>query len=571
MTPLFRNTAARRSFTLLLSLGLVVSIVNPAAAAPTSSAASAPIPDRGRSVAGAGAKEVAARTIPASSISAVPGTPAAPAAGTFAISTTTSEAPDRVTTDASKAGVSATVDGGWQPLGKSGISVAAAVPGNGKGVASRDKAISSATASILSSKEKKAFGLTGLVLRLKRTDGIATRSPLAVQIPDSLLAGMYGADFASRMRWVQVTPPVSTSKSKRATTTAVATASDVTAKATVLSPQIGSMTTLLTAAGAPVSSTGTGSFAATSLAPSTLWQVSAQTGDFSWSYPMRTPPSAAGPSPDLALNYDSQSVDGETGSTNNQPSAIGEGWTRSGGGYIERSYVSCASDDGASGPVATSGDLCWKTDNATISFGGHSGTLVRDSSTGVWKLQSDDGSRIEHLADSAAGCAANGTYDTDCWRVTTTDGTQYYFGLNQLPGWATGKPTTNSTWTVPVYGNDPGEPCHAATFAASSCVQAWRWNLDYVVDTHGNAESLYYLAESNKYAANGGTTASYIRGGQLDHIDYGFTDGHAYASNAASDKVIFAYAADGRCSDVSLANCTGEPIGSADTAPAHPA
>jgi RHS repeat-associated protein len=477
----------------------------------------------------------------------------------------------QVATGASKVGVAATVDGKWQQLGSSGISVASALTGNAKGTSSHTKRIGSATATILSVKEKKAYGLSGLVLRLKRTDGTTARAPLAVQIPDNLLAGMYGADFASRMHWVQVTPPASTSKSHKATTMAVATAPDATAKATVLSPQIGSMTTLLTAAGTPVSSSGTGSFAATSLTPSTLWQVSAQTGDFSWSYPMRTPPAAAGPAPDLALNYDSQSVDGETGSTNNQPSAIGEGWSQSGGGYIERNYVSCASDDGASGPVTTSGDLCWKTDNATISFGGHSGMLVRDSSTGVWKLQSDDGSRIQHLVGSAAGCAANGTYDNDCWRVTTTDGTQYYFGLNQLPGWATGNPTTNSTWTVPVYGNDTGEPCHAATFAASSCVQAWRWNLDYVVDIHSNAEALYYSAETNKYAANGGASVSYIRGGQLDHVDYGFRDGHAYASNAASDKVAFAYAADGRCSDASLTNCTAEPIGSAATAPAQPA
>ncbi|HEX9537618.1 MAG TPA: hypothetical protein VGA04_05515 [Streptosporangiaceae bacterium] len=27
----------------------------------------------------------------------------------------------------------------------------------------------------------------------------------------------------------------------------------------------------------------------------------------------------------------------------------------------------------------------------------------------------------------------------------------------------------------------------AATFAASSCLQGWRWNLDNVVDLHGNA------------------------------------------------------------------------------------
>ena len=28
--------------------------------------------------------------------------------------------------------------------------------------------------------------------------------------------------------------------------------------------------------------------------------------------------------------------------------------------------------------------------------------------------------------------------------------------------------------------------CYDATFAAGFCDQAWRWNLDYVVDVHGN-------------------------------------------------------------------------------------
>jgi RHS repeat-associated protein len=264
------------------------------------------------------------------------------------------------------------------------------------------------------------------------------------------------------------------------------------------------------------------------------------------------------------LNYDSQSVDGESASTNNQPSAIGEGWSLSGGGFIERSYVPCSQD---SSPVPSSGDQCWKTDNATISFGGHSGVLVKDTSTGAWKMRTDDGSRVDHLVGTAAGCTANGTYDADCWKVTTTDGTQYWFGLNKLPGWASGNATTNSAWTVPVFGNDAGEPCHAATFAASSCSQGWRWNLDYVVDVHGNAEALYYAAETNSYAVNGTTTTSYVRGGQLDHIDYGFTTGNAYAANAASDKMTFAYAGKGRCTDSTGTNCTTQALNGNATTP----
>jgi hypothetical protein len=433
--------------------------------------------------------------------------------------------------------------------------------------------VTSVDATVLSAAETKKIGARGLVISLARSDQKSERSPIAVRVPTALLDGLYGADYAGRVTWKQVPAPTSNMPLQA---TAIKSAQPVSAtpdqaeKATILTPQISATPMLLMADAAPASATGTGSFAATPLNPSSSWNVSAQTGDFSWAYPLRTPPAPAGPKPGLALNYDSQSVDGETGSTNNQPSVIGEGWSLAGSGYIERTYVSCSQDDGATGAVASSGDLCWKTDNATISLDGHSGQLIKDSATGAWHLQNDDDSRLQHLTGASEGCAANGTYDSDCWRLTTKDGTQYYFGLNQLPGWSAGKATTNSAWTVPVFGNDPGEPCHAATFAASSCLQAWRWNLDYVVDTHHNAEAFYYNAQTNTYSSNGDNPQSYVRGGNLDHIDYGFIDGNAYASNAASDRVVFGYDPYGRCSDASHATCATEPVVGSVSAPATP-
>ena len=65
---------------------------------------------------------------------------------------------------------------------------------------------------------------------------------------------------------------------------------------------------------------------------------------------------------------------------------------------------------------------------------------------------------------------------------------QFWFGRNRLPGWTANAAETMSTWTAPVYGNNPGEPCHASTYANSSCTQAWRWNLDYSVDPYGNID-----------------------------------------------------------------------------------
>ncbi|HEY0260885.1 MAG TPA: hypothetical protein VGC18_13660, partial [Lacisediminihabitans sp.] len=571
MSRHFTIGVSRRVLAVTASIAIVTSGF---LASPAFASAGFPAPHLGTKVPGKSAAPLAAPTHPKSSVSVVPqhtalpsdsSTITIPAGGTQAVPTTSDK----------RGGTAARVTGGWRQLGSTGIEFARAgdllKPTDPKSsLTSSSQAVGSVNASLLSVQEAKADGLKGLVIRVARADGKTTAAPLAIRIPKELLSSVYGGDYASRVRWAQVAAPKkpSTTFMKKASTTPVASVPS--SQGVVLTPQISSNQMLLVPMSAPVSSSGTGSFAATPLKPSSTWDVSAQTGDFSWSYAMRTPPAAAGPTPTLALQYDSQSVDGETASTNNQPSSVGEGWDVSGGGYIERTYVGCSQDNGPGGAITSSGDLCWKTDNATISVAGHSGQLVKDATTGVWKLQSDDGSRIEHLVGTAQGCSAsNGTDDDDCWRMTSVDGTQYYFGLNQLPGWSNGKAVTNSAWTVPVFGNDPGEPCHASAFAASACMQAWRWNLDYVVDPHGNAEALYYNAETNKYARDGGTAVTYTRGGQLNHIDYGLTTSSIYATNAASDRVVFGYDVDGRCSDASQANCTSEPSSGLAAAAAH--
>jgi RHS repeat-associated protein len=576
--PLQRVGAATTRRLVASVLAVALMLLTMTAVAPPGSAAGdgAPVPSNVKPVPGTKAAPLSTRATPKSSTSALSPKVEALKSGSF--KGALPAAAKDTESDIGK------ITGSWTKVGGSSVEIASAEPSSITSLRrSAAPVVSNVSAKVLTSSQAKAYGLKGLVVELARNDGRASNAPLAVRIPNSLVGAHYGADYAARLHWTAVTPAGSPpppnlttpelqgKKLKHAVVTDVPSEQDTASKSTVLVPQISSAKILLTPAGTPTAADGTGNFAATPLATAAFWQVSAQTGDFSWSYDMRTPPPAAGPSPSLALQYDSQSVDGESGSTNNQPSAIGDGWSQAGAGFIERNYVSCARDNGASGPVTTSGDQCWKTDNATISFDGHSGQLVKDSATGQWRLQNDDNSRIEHLVGTSAGCAANGTYDTDCWRVTTTDGTQYYFGLNQLPGWTSGQPTTQSTWTEPVYGNDPGEPCHASSFAASSCTQAWRWNLDYVVDTHGNAEAYYYDAETNSYAQNGGAATAYVRGGQLDHIDYGFSNGNAYATNAASDRATFTYAADGRCSDATLANCTSEPLTSAATSPANPA
>src|SRR5207244_2718307 len=136
----------------------------------------------------------------------------------------------------------------------------------------------------------------------------------------------------------------------------------------------------------------------------------------------------------------SGSVDGRTSNNNNQPSWLGEGfdlWS----GYIERRYKSC-SDDGAPKDEFGNepGDQCWGYDNATMSFNGKGGELI-PAGDGTWRMKDDDGTRIQKLTG-----ADNGDNDGEYWKVTTTDGIQYFFGRDDV---ATGKAATRSTWTVP--------------------------------------------------------------------------------------------------------------------------
>jgi len=252
-----------------------------------------------------------------------------------------------------------------------------------------------------------------------------------------------------------------------------------------------------------------GDHRATPLTPSATWSAGKSTGSFTWSYPLAAPKPPAGPAPELRIGYDSGSVDGRLTSMIDQPSWVGEGFDLP-TSYIERSFASCR-DDGQT----TKYDLCWKNDNVRLVLNGQATELVK-APDGTWRLKNDDGSRVKRLTG-----ASNGAHDGEHWEVVSPDGLRRVFGLEALPEAPAGK-RTSSAWTVPVFGDDTGEPCHAATFAASSCDQAWRWNLDYVVDLHGNASTYWYAKELNNYARNGDPRATrYVRGGYLSRIDYG--------------------------------------------------
>ncbi|MFY1655293.1 RHS repeat domain-containing protein [Solwaraspora sp. WMMB762] len=388
----------------------------------------------------------------------------------------------------------------------------------------------------------------GVVMRLTSADEMADAGRLAVSVDYSGFAAAYGADWALRLRLVELPdcaladrpvdgcvlvplPSRNHAGDQRVTAEVELTSGTESAR----SGSAGTLVALM----ADAASTA-GDYGATQLQPSSTWSAGGGAGNFAWSYPMRVPPSLGGPQPSIALSYSSSNVDGRSEATNNQPSWIGEGFEYA-PGFIERRYRPCREDmsGGANNTVET-GDLCWARDNAVLSLSGSSVELIRDGGSGAWKPKHDDGSRVQRLTNTT-----NADNDNEYWKVTTADGTQYFFGLDRLTGWTSGKPTTQSVWTVPVAGNHSGEPCHGGSFSTSFCDQAWRWNLDYVVDPHGNTMSLWYSPQTNKYGRNltAASTATYTRGGVLQRIDYG-TDNRGgtdtvYTTTAAPAQVVF--------------------------------
>ncbi|MFG2677365.1 RHS repeat-associated core domain-containing protein [Streptomyces sp. NPDC048445] len=286
---------------------------------------------------------------------------------------------------------------------------------------------------------------------------------------------------------------------------------------------------------------GSGDYKATPLAASSIWEAGGSAGTFTWSYPLRTPPAAAGPAPGLSISYDSGAVDGQTANTNNQGTAVGTGFDIT-SSYVERKYGVC-DDDGQ----ADKYDLCWKFDNASLVLNGKASELVKDDTSGKWRLKNDDASTVTHSTGAENDDDGDGDVDGkgEYWTVITGDGTKYVFGLNKLEG-AGSTDRTNSVWTVPVFGDDSGEPGYAdgTTFSGRAKKQAWRWNLDYVEDTHNNAMSYWYTAESNNYDQlgddNNGT--KYTRGGYLNEIRYGQRADSLFAAQPASNKVVYTYA-----------------------------
>jgi hypothetical protein len=385
----------------------------------------------------------------------------------------------------------------------------------------------------------QAAGVAGVLVKVSSGDA---SGPVSVGLDYSGFASAFGGDYGQRLRFTRLpacalvtpdkpecrtgTPVGSTNSAKDKRLTAevdLRAASDTDGR----SAERGSATDAVVLAATTTPEGGGGDYKATSLTPAGAWTAGGSGGAFSYSYPLRVPPMYGGQGPSVGLGYSSGAVDGRTSATNNQASWVGDGWDMW-PGYVERRYKSCAEDLGGSNGQTKTGDLCYATDNATLMIDGSSTELVKGEAG--WKLKDDDGSKIERLTG-----AVNGDNDGEYWKLTKTDGTQYFLGMNRLPGWTAGNAETKSAWTVPVFGNNTGEPCAQATFDASWCQRAYRWNLDYIIDPRGNVTTYSYEQEINHYARNLNlaNTTPYVRGGWLKQMSYGLRGDDLFAQPPA--------------------------------------
>ncbi|WP_157640956.1 polymorphic toxin-type HINT domain-containing protein [Longispora albida] len=399
----------------------------------------------------------------------------------------------------------------------------------------------------------KKAGIPGVLFTVKRSDGITTPGRVGVGLDYAGFAQALGSDYASRLRLVALpgcaltTPelPQCQTQTPLPDTANTWAAKRVSGTVTAYADQ-GFSSFAETPSGAYAATTGPGSFASTPLSMAGSWSAGSQSGDFSYSVPMGVPKSAAGLDPKIALTYSSQSTDSRTLATQGQTSWAGEGWDLT-MGFIERQFTSCTG-------MPNPGDLCYASDHVTMNLGGKSTQLIVDNNTGQFKPVNDDGSKVERLNGAANSEGGNGEH----WKITTVDGTQYWFGLGGRWGVDNGD-VTKSAWMTPVWATQSHHRCYNANYADSHCRRAWRWNLDYVLDAKGNSMTLFYEREQNWYGAYNNTIPYLVdRGGYLSRIEYGTRQGAE--GGGAPYRVLFAPAE--RCF---VTVCSGNSAGWPDT------
>ncbi|MFJ4846324.1 MULTISPECIES: RHS repeat-associated core domain-containing protein [unclassified Streptomyces] len=456
-------------------------------------------------------------------------------------------------------------------LVKDGLDSGAVVPGLRNGPvtvpAPRDVDVQ-----VLDRKSLAEAGGLGLGVRLTRSDGLSQSGAVQVTLDYSGFKYAYGGDLASRLRLVQLPAcALSTPRAKGCSAhkpVFVKARNDVEAGTMTATVQadgdpaghpMGELVPDSLGAAAKAASTSTGSvyavastsssdagdYRASTLSPSGSWNVSVGSGAFNYNLPIQVPKAPTGSTPGLSLSYNSQAVDSLTSAANTQASWAGLGWDLN-VGYVERRYRGC-STDGLTGV----GDLCWDSPNSSaepdgaiyvINLNGVTSELVQDGTgTGSYHVKDDPGWRVQHLTGGHGA-------DDEYWVVSQQDGMRYYFGWGRSertdpdPNWDR---YTHSVLTVPVVGNDPGEPCYSQR--PEPCTQAWRWGLDRVVDPHEVENAYFYEKQQNHYRswANADKARAYDAAGYLVRIEYGWASDIAGAQLPAKVELTHV----GRCVD----------------------
>ncbi|MEU7742833.1 RHS repeat-associated core domain-containing protein [Nonomuraea sp. NPDC049158] len=384
------------------------------------------------------------------------------------------------------------------------------------------------------------LGGVGTAVRATRSDGAGDPGFITVAVDYSGFKDAHGGGFASRLALfpqpacaLEKTPSPQCLKRARAMWRPVPVGNDVktgTLTAAIIAAPVKGMAeadTVYVVSSTPAATAddGTGSFAATDLNPAGTWTVGLSAGDFTYSYPLRMPPSPSGFVPEVSLNYSSSSIDGLTSNSNNQAGAVGLGWSLTGTGFIEQRYKRCDLHSFGSHPC-NAGDI-------TLSVGGRSVTVVKDTGTGGWKTTPDLGWKIQQIATGAPS-------GLPFWQITTQEGTSYRFGYRR-----------DASWQFGYIEPDEGEPCYdkyeAYDDLRAFCTAPYRWMLDRETDPKGNVVDYSYTVEQNSYCIFAGSSSCgqvsdnvvrYDRGGYLAEIAYG-SNIHVSGS-APTGRLVFA-------------------------------
>ncbi|NYV74335.1 RHS repeat-associated core domain-containing protein [Streptomyces sp. UH6] len=400
------------------------------------------------------------------------------------------------------------------------------------------KAPSKVRVEVLDRKQIEPVGGIGLGLTVARADDVETGGPVQVSLDYGGFAHAYGGGFASRLQLVRLPACALTTPEEKgcADGTVVQGQSNDTDGHTITATVEAGPQKLLPSGAAMLSeatvyalttgsSSDAGDYRASPVSPAGKWEVGLGSGAFTYGVPLQVPAPPMGVAPNLSLTYNSQSIDGRTSASNNQASWAGMGWDM-GVGFIERRYKNCTEDGHGPDQNQQWGDLCWASPNQTddpsgavynITLNGVSSQLVKDNTgDGSWHLKDDPGWRVQHLK----GSPNNPDGTDEFWVITTQDGTRYYFGWGRSER---SQSATNSVLTVPVIGDDAGEPCYDGG-KATFCTQAWRWNLDRVVTPNEVENSYFYDKETNYYrsVAAADKARKYDAASYLKRIEYGW-------------------------------------------------